>query len=112
MESKQTEKNKTSNSDLDSRPKKGPASFLSGAMTSGLLEWLCLGISQKTVIYFTNHSPNYNSAFAQSIASALKTLVVGMCFLATFTFGFIGIGLTLVFIRSLFDAKPTNSDNL
>lgn len=31
----------------------------------------------------------------------MKTLVVGMSFLATFTFAFVALGLTLVFIRSL-----------
>jgi hypothetical protein len=31
--------------------------------------------------------------------------MVGMCFLATFTFAFIGLGLFLVFIRSLLPAE-------
>ncbi len=88
-------------------PRKGPISFLSGALTSGLLAWLCLLLSQKMVAYFTIHSPHYSSAIAQSIASGFKTLVIGMCFLATFTFAFIGLGLTLVFFRSLFDGKAT-----
>ncbi len=88
---------------------KGPLSFLSGALTSAVLAWLCFGLSQKVVIYFISHAPNYNSAFAQSIATGFKTLVIGICFLATFTFGFIGLGLTLVFIRSLFDGKTSDS---
>ena len=90
--------------------KKGPFSFFSGALTSGLLAWLCLGLSQKMVIYFTVHSSVYSSPIAQSVASGFKTLVIGMCFLATFTFGFIGLGLTLVFIRSLFDSKSLEAD--
>ena len=88
---------------------KGPLSFLSGAITSGLLAWLCLGLSKRVVAYFVLHKPNYSSAIAQSIASGLKTLVVGMSFLATFTFAFIGIGLTLVFIKSLVAGKDTDS---
>ena len=84
---------------------KGPLSYLSGAATSALFAWLCLGLSKKAVLYFTIHQPSYSSAIAQSIASAMKTLVIGMCFLATFTFAFIGLGLILVFIRSLFDVK-------
>jgi len=90
--------------------KKGPFSFFSGALTSGLLAWLCLGLSQKMVVYFTVHSSVYSSPIAQSVASGFKTLVIGMCFLATFTFGFIGLGLTLVFIRSLFDSKSPDTD--
>ncbi len=88
---------------------KGPLSFFSGAATSFLLAWLCLGLSGKTVAYFIAHQPNYSSPIAQSIASALKTLVIGMTFLATFSFGFIGLGLTLVFFRSLFSGKQIDS---
>jgi len=36
----------------------------------------------------------------------MKTLIVGMCFLATFSFAFIGLGLLVVFLRSLVAAKP------
>jgi hypothetical protein len=81
--------------------RKGPLSYLSGALTAGLLGWLCLGLSQRTVQYYAVHPPHYSSAIAQSIATALKTLLVGMMFLATFSFGFIALGLTLVFVRSL-----------
>jgi hypothetical protein len=85
-------------------PRKGPLSFLSGALTSGLLGWLCLKLSQRVVGWYVEHPPHYDSAFAQSIATAMKTLAVGMCFLATFTFAFIGLGLLLVFVRSLLPA--------
>ncbi len=95
--------------DVAQSSSKGPLSYLSGALTSGLLAWLCFGLSQKVAIYFISHAPNYNSAIAQSIATGFKTLIVGICFLATFTFGFIGLGLTLVFIRSLFDGKTSDS---
>ncbi len=99
----QPERMGQSTSSETSGENKGPLSFLSGALTSGLLAWLCFGLSRGVVSYFTLHSPDYSSAIAQSIASGLKTLVVGMCFLATFTFTFIGFGLTLVFIRSVFN---------
>ena len=85
----------------DPAPRKGPLSFLSGSLTAGLLAWLALGLSQKLVAYYALHPPSYGSAIAQSIATALKTLIVGMSFLATFSFAFIGIGLALVFLRSL-----------
>ena len=89
---------------------KGPLNFFFGAVTSGFFAWICLLLSQKVVVYFSLHSPAYSSPIAQSVASGFKTLVVGISFLATFTFGFIGLGLTLVFIRSLFDAKGSASD--
>ncbi len=86
-------------------PRKGPLSFLSGALTSLLLAWLTLGVSRRVVGYYLERPPHYSSAVAQSIATALKTLLVGMCFLATFSFAFIGLGLFLVFIRSLMPAR-------
>jgi hypothetical protein len=87
-----------------SEPRKGPLSFLSGALTAALLGWLSWGLSRRLTLYYLQHPPNYSSQVAQSIATALRTLLVGMCFLATFTFAFVGFGLFLVFLRSLLPA--------
>ena len=87
-------------------PRKGPISILSGALTSGVLAWLCLGLSQKVLGYYALHPPHYEAQVAQSIATALKTMIVGMTFLATFSFAFVGLGLLLVFLRSLLPARP------
>lgn len=89
-----------------SEPRKGPLSFVSGALTAGLLSWLCLGLSRRMALYYALHPPHYASAVAQSIATALKTLLLGMAFLATFSFGFIALGLTLAFLRSLRGPQP------
>ena len=91
------------------RPRKGPLSFLSGSVTAGLLAWLALGLSQRLVGYYALHPPRYNSAIAQSIATALKTLIVGMSFLATFSFAFIAVGLALVFLRSLVPGSASSA---
>ena len=116
MESKKTSKPLNEN-DLDkidqgvnTLKKKGPLSFLSGSLTSLFFAWISFFVSKKVVIYFALHSTNYSSPVAQSIASAMKTLAIGMCFLATFTFAFIGLGLTIVFIRSLFSANVFEDD--
>ena len=90
--------------------KKGPLSFASGALTSFLFAWLSFFVSKKVVVYFALHSVNYTSPIAQSISSAMKTLAIGMCFLATFTFAFIGLGLSIVFVRSLFSANAFEDD--
>ena len=90
---------------VNSQPEKGPLSFFSGSITSLSFSFLSLFISRKIVLYFSLHNPNYSSAIAQSIASGFKTLIIGISFLATFSFGFIGLGLTIVFVRSLFDVK-------
>ncbi|MCX5955484.1 MAG: DUF3082 domain-containing protein [Cyanobacteria bacterium] len=86
--------------------RKGPISFLSGALTSGLLAWLCLGLSKNVLAYYALHPPHYEAQVAQSIATALKTMIVGMTFLATFSFAFVGLGLFLVFLRSLLPSRP------
>ncbi|MCU0528344.1 MAG: DUF3082 domain-containing protein [Cyanobium sp. Prado107] len=91
-------------------PSKGPLSFLSGALTAGLLSWLCLGLSRRMALYYALHPPHYASSVAQSIATALKTLLVGMAFLATFSFGFIALGLALAFLRSLMGAATPTGD--
>ena len=93
-----------------SDPKKGPLSFLSGSLTSLAFSFLSLFISKKIVLYFSIHTPNYSSPIAQSIASGFKTLIIGISFLATFTFGFIGLGLFLVFIRSLLEGNKDKTD--
>jgi hypothetical protein len=95
--------------------RKGPLSFLSGALTSGLLAWLSLGLSGRVVAYYGAHPPHYSARVAQSIATAVKTLIVGMTFLATFTFAFVALGLFLTFLRSLWlaarvEAAPGNGD--
>ena len=96
----------TSTSEL----KKGPLSFLSGSFTSLSFGFLSLFISKKIVLYFSIHTPNYSSPIAQSISSGFKTLIIGISFLATFTFGFIGLGLFLVFIRSLIEGNKEETD--
>lgn len=96
--------------DSEAPRRKGPLSFLSGALTAGLLSWLCLGLSRRMALYYALHPPHYASATAQSIATALKTLLVGMAFLATFSFGFIALGLTLAFLRSLRGPEPVKPD--
>ncbi len=83
------------------RPRKGPFSFLSGSLTSFGFGWLALQLSSRVVAYYGEHPPHYEARFAQSIAVFMKTLIVGMTFLATFTFAFVGLGLFLTFIRSL-----------
>ncbi|MEB3317477.1 MAG: DUF3082 domain-containing protein [Cyanobacteriota bacterium] len=90
--------------------RKGPLSFLSGALTSGLLAWLALALSGRVVAYYAAHPPHYSARVAQSIATAVKTLVVGMTFLATFTFAFVAIGLFLTFLRSLWLVANGRSD--
>ena len=81
---------------------KGPLSFLSGSITSIFLSIVFYYISNNIAIYFANHKPSNSSEIDQSISTSINTLIVGLAFLATFSFFFIGVGLFIVFIRSFF----------
>ena len=86
-------------------PEKGPLSFLSGSLTSFLLCIFFYLISNKIAIYFSLHKPSNSSEIVQSISSSINTLIIGLSFLLTFSFAFIGLGLFIVFIRSFLVKK-------
>ena len=86
-------------------PEKGPLSFITGSLTSFLLCIFFYFISNKIVIYFSLQKPSNASEIVQSISSSINTLIIGLSFLLTFSFGFIGLGLFIVFIRSFLIKK-------
>ena len=87
------------------QPEKGPLSFLTGSITSFILFIALYKLSIAIVIYFSTHKPTNNTELVQNITSSLNTLIIGLSFLATFSFGFIGLGLLIVFFRSFFFKK-------
>ena len=94
--------NKKNNKDNENQPEKGPLSFLSGSITSFILFIAFYKLSIAISIYFSTHKPTNNSEIVQNISSSINTLIIGLSFLATFSFGFIGLGLLIVFFRSFF----------
>ena len=86
-------------------PEKGPLNFIIGSLTSFLLFIFFYFISNKIVFYFAAHKPSNSSEIVQSISSSINTLIIGLSFLLTFSFAFIGLGLLIVFIRSFFINK-------
>ena len=84
---------------------KGPLSFLTGSITSFVLFIAFYKLSIAISIYFSTHKPNNSSEIVQNISSSFNTLIIGLSFLATFSFGFIGLGLFIVFFRSFFLKK-------
>ncbi len=84
---------------------KGPLNFLIGSFTSFSLCFFSFIISKKIAIYFATHRPSNSTEIVQSISTSINTLIVGLSFVATFSFGFIGLGLFIVFIRSFFVKK-------
>ena len=87
------------------QPEKGPLSFLTGSITSFILFIAFYKLSIAISIYFSTHKPTNQTEIVQNISSSLNTLIIGLSFLATFSFGFIGLGLFIVFIRSFFFKK-------
>ena len=84
---------------------KGPLNFFVGSLTSFLLFIFFYLLSNKIAIYFSIHKPSNSSEIVQNISSSINTLIIGLSFLLTFSFAFIGIGLFIVFIRSFFLKK-------
>ena len=96
---------KKNNSETKNTPEKGPLSFISGSLTSFILCIFFYFISNKIAIYFSLHKPSNSSEIVQSISSNINTLVIGLSFLLTFSFAFIGLGLFIVFVRSFLVKK-------
>ena len=86
-------------------PEKGPLNFIVGSFTSILLFIFFYFLSNKIAIYFSIHKPSNSSEIVQNISSSINTLIIGLSFLLTFSFAFIGIGLFIVFIRSFYLKK-------
>ena len=84
-----------------SQPRPGPFRYLTGALSSGLFALLSWRVAKGLVVYFTLHPPHYSKPIAQSIAVALKTILIGTSFLAVFSFSLIGVGLSLLLVRTL-----------
>ena len=105
MEQEINKKNKKQKTDIENNPEKGPLSFLTGSITSLILFVAFYRISLAISIYFSTHKPSNDSEIVQNISSSLNTLIIGLSFLATFSFGFIGLGLFIVFVRSFFIKK-------
>ena len=86
-------------------PEKGPISYITGSLTSFVICIFFYILSTKIAIYFALHKPSNSSEIVQSISSSINTLIIGLSFLLTFSFGFIGLGLFIIFIRSFLVKK-------
>ena len=105
MEQENNKKNKKQKKEIENNPEKGPLSFLIGSITSFILFIFSYKLSIAISIYFSTHKPTNNSEIVQNISSSLNTLIIGLSFLATFSFGFIGLGLLIVSFRSFIFKK-------
>ena len=99
MEKENKNFKKNQKTEIIKEPEKGPLSFLTGSITSFILFIAFYRLSIAISIYFSTHKPTNDSEIVQNISSSLNTLIIGLSFLATFSFGFIGLGLFIVFVR-------------
>ena len=97
--------NEKQKKEIVNQSEKGPLSFLTGSITSIILSIAFYKLSIAISIYFSTHKPANDSEIVLKISSSLNTLIIGLSFLATFSFGFIGLGLLIVFFRSFFFKK-------
>ena len=102
MEKSSTNKENTETQNI---PEKGPLSFIFGSLTSFLLSIFFYFVSNNIATYFSLHKPSNSSEIVQNISSSINTLIIGLSFLLTFSFAFIGLGLFIVFIRSFLVKK-------
>ena len=91
--------------DLNINSTKTPLSLITGSITSFVFCAFSFLLSKKIALYFATHRPSNSSELVQSISTSINTLIIGLSFIATFSFGFIGLGLFIVFIRSFFIKK-------
>jgi hypothetical protein len=84
----------------------GPLRCFAGSLTSAGFAALALLITSRMIHYYGAHPPAYSQPVAQSIAVAVKTLLVGSACLACFTFLLIAAGLLLLGLRRLWPASP------
>ncbi|MFZ4564923.1 MAG: DUF3082 domain-containing protein [Prochlorococcaceae cyanobacterium] len=84
----------------------GPLRCFAGSLTSAGFAGLALLITSRMIRYYGAHPPAYHQPIAQSIAVAVKTLLVGSACLACFTFLLIATGLLLLGVRRLWPASP------
>ena len=110
MENLNNSKKDNSESDFNQKKinledSKSPLSLFIGSITSFTLFIFSFILSRKITFYFYSHRPSNSSEIVQSISTSLNTLIIGLAFLATFSFGFIGLGLLIVFVRSFFIKK-------
>ena len=96
---------KNEKSETKNTSEKSSLTFITGSLTSFILCIFFYFISNKIAIYFFLHKPSNSSEIVQSISSSINTLIIGLSFLLTFSFAFIGIGLFIVFIRSFLVKK-------
>lgn len=86
---------------LDNRSKVTPQRCLFGAAIAGGLGWGVYSLTKAIAISFAHTPIKSDNLTVMRIASAVRTLVLGVASLATFVFVFVAFGLILLALQLL-----------
>ena len=84
-----------------------------GSGIAGSLAWGLYLLTSSIALTFATKPVLSDKAIVQRIASAVRTLVLGLASLGTFIFAFVAIGLILLGVQLLFQKSvaPTDGDS-
>ncbi|MGA1623415.1 MAG: DUF3082 domain-containing protein [Synechocystis sp.] len=81
-----------------------------GSGISGTLAWGLYWLTSSIALTFATKPVLSDKAIVQRIASAVRTLVLGLASLGTFIFAFVAIGLILLGVQLLFQKPATQTE--
>ena len=87
-----------------------PLRCLVGSGISASLAWGLYLLTSAIAVSFANKPMLSDKAIVQRIASAVRTLVLGLASLGTFIFAFVAIGLILLMIQLILQKQPDRND--
>ncbi len=87
-----------------------PLRCLVGSGISASLAWGLYLLTSAIAVSFASKPMLSDKAIVQRIASAVRTLVLGLASLGTFIFAFVAIGLILLMIQLILQKQPSSND--
>lgn len=87
-----------------------PLRCLLGSTISGALAWGLYLLTSSIALTFASKPVLSDKAIVMRIASAVRTLVLGVASLGTFIFAFVAIGLVLLAIQLVFQKPVAQTD--
>ncbi|QUS60466.1 DUF3082 domain-containing protein [Synechocystis sp. PCC 7339] len=87
-----------------------PLRCLVGSGISASLAWGLYLLTSAIAVSFASKPVLSDKAIVQRIASAVRTLVLGLASMGTFIFAFVAIGLILLMIQLIVQKRPSGND--
>ncbi|MBE9195342.1 DUF3082 domain-containing protein [Synechocystis sp. LEGE 06083] len=87
-----------------------PLRCLVGSGISASLAWGLYLLTSAIAVSFASKPMLSDKAIVQRIASAVRTLVLGLASMGTFIFAFVAIGLILLMIQLIVQKQPSGND--